>query len=131
MTSTTGASRRYGTTALPTRRRVRRRRDSPGAVAAADPSAPGKCLGAVEGLRDVVAGNGCCLLDRKPPGQDLRQHRLEDVAVLDVDPVLRLRYEPAAGSRTLVDARAEQARRVRDVALGLQRLLALRAREVG
>ena len=50
-----------------------------------------------------------------------RQHVAEDIAVLDVDPVLRRRDEPAAGRRALVHARAEQVRRVRDVALRLQR----------
>src|SRR5262249_41368634 len=51
-------------------------------------------------------------------------------AVLDVDPVLRRRDEPAALSRPLVDAVAEQVGRVRDVALRLQSLLGARAGEV-
>src|SRR3954469_4200178 len=104
MTSTTGTSSRYGMTARPMRRRVKRRRDSPGAVAAAVPSALGNCLRAVEGLRDVVAGHGRGLLDRQLAGQDLREHGLEDVAILDVDPVLRLRHEPAPRRRPLVHA---------------------------
>ena len=49
----------------------------------------------VEHRCDVVAGRRSCLLDRQLAGEDLRQHVAEDVAVLDVDPVLRRRDEPA------------------------------------
>src|SRR5439155_21791570 len=45
-------------------------------------------------------------------------------------PVLRRRNEPAALRGPLVDARAEQAGGVRDVALGLEGLLRAGAREV-
>ena len=54
----------------------------------------------------------CCrwptrrLLDRQLAGEDLRQHVAQDVAVLDVDPVLRRRDEPAPGRSPLVDARS-------------------------
>jgi hypothetical protein len=48
----------------------------------------------------------------------------KDVLVLDVDPVLRRRHEPAACGGPLVDLRVvEQGRRVGDVADRLERLL--------
>src|SRR5690348_7819220 len=134
ITSTTGATSRYGTELPAILRRVSRRRAAFGAVAAAAPSAEGNLslseLRLVEGLRDVVAGDRRRLLDAQLAGEDLGQHRLEDVAVLDVDPVLRLRDEPAASGGPLVDAGAEQVRCVRDVPLRLQCLLGRRAREV-
>src|SRR5919108_6446827 len=49
----------------------------------------------VEDLRDVAAGLVRGRLDARPVGQDRDEHVLQDVRVLDVDPVGRRRYEPA------------------------------------
>src|SRR4029078_13394 len=75
----------------------------------------------IQRVGDVVARNGRGVLDGGPTAEDPLEHRAEDVPVLDVDPGLRLRNEPALARSTLVDARAEQARRVRDVALRAER----------
>src|SRR5215467_15424999 len=105
MTATTGAMRRYGIAPAASRRRESRRRRAChiGLGSAAAPIAVGALplreLFPVEGLRDVYAGYGRRLLDGQLTGEDLRQHRLEDVAVLDVDPVLGLRHEPAPRGR--------------------------------
>src|SRR5690242_8155200 len=133
----TGRTRRYGT--LPRamlRRDRRRRREALGAIAAAEAVSVGSLplrsgLRLVEGLRDVLTGRLGSLLDGQAAREHLGKHRLENVAVLDVDPVLRLRHEPAALCGTLVHAVAQQVGRVRDVALLLQRFLAGRAREGG
>src|SRR3954467_8442124 len=77
----------------------------------------------VERERDVVVGPLRRGLDARAVGEDPGQHRAEDVAVLDVDPVLRGRDEPAPLRSALVDAVAEEAGRVRDVPLRLQALL--------
>src|SRR3954451_490156 len=134
MAAITGTTRRYGTAPPARRRRVRRRRrDHPEAVAAAGSAVGALSLSGlrlVEDVSDAAAGRGRGLLDAALPGEDLGQHRLEDVAVLDVDPVLRLRDEPAARCRPLVDAGAEQIGRVRDVPLRLERALVGGAREV-
>ena len=50
----------------------------------------------VERELDVAVGERGRLRDARLPGEDPGQHRAEDVAVLDVDPVLRGRDEPAA-----------------------------------
>src|SRR5581483_1655534 len=102
MTAMTGRTSRYGTLRPATRRAdMRRRRDTPGAIAAAVVSVGSlplrSCLRPVEGLSDVLTRRSRGLLDRQLAGEELPEHRLEDVPVLDVDPVLRLRYEPAAG----------------------------------
>ena len=134
--ATTGRRRRYGTDAAARRaaRSSRRRRDP--AVAAAAASAVGSLLlrRARRWLRvcEMFSSPTCaaCLTVRLT-GEDLGEHRLQDVAVLDVDPVLRLRDEPAARGSPLVDAVAEQVGRVRDVALRLPAPSRSRAREVG
>src|SRR2546421_11440715 len=110
-TATTGRTSRYATEPPVSRRRLsRRRRDATVTAAAVSVgSLPlRRALRLVEGLRDVVACDGRGLLDRQAPGEDLGKHRLEDVAVLDVHPVFRLRHEPTARSGSLVDALAEQ-----------------------
>src|SRR2546421_12440904 len=106
MTATTGRTRRNGTAPRARRRPVaRRRRDR--VVAAAAVSAVSlplrRGLRLVEGLGDVRVGYLRGLRDRKVTGEHLAEHRLQDVAVLDVDPVLRLRNEPAPLGRLLVD----------------------------
>src|SRR4029079_5436727 len=131
----TGRTRRYGTLPRATLRPDRRRRrDAPGAIAAAAGSGGSLPLRSglrlVEGLRDVLTGRLCGLPDRQATGEHLGEHRLQDVAVLDVDPVLRLRHEPAALRGPLVHATAEQVGRIRDVALLLERLFARSAGEV-
>src|SRR5205809_611056 len=126
--------RRYGTDPPARLRRVTRcRRDALEAFAAAAVSSlPLRSgLRLVEGLLDAAVRGIRGLLHGELAGEDLGEHRLEDVAVLDVHPVLRLRHEPAARSGPLVDAVSEQVGRVRDVALLLERLLARVAREVG
>ena len=72
------------------------------------------------------------LLDGELAGQDLAQHRPEDVPVLDVDPVLRGGNEPAAKRCPLTDLlEVEEVGRVRDVPGRLECLLRRRAREGG
>src|SRR3954454_14561901 len=136
MTAMTGSTSRYGTLRPATRRPDRRRRrDAPWGIAAAVVSVGAlplrRDLQAVFGLGDVLARCLSSLLDGQTTREKLPEHRLENVAVLDVHPVLRLRHEPAAGRCPLVDAGADEVGRVRDVALLLECLLAGRAREVG
>src|SRR5262245_49802169 len=121
MTATTGRTSRYGTPRPTARRRdKRRRREAPEGIAAAVESVGSLPLRSdlrpVEGLGDVVACRLSSLLDGQVTREKLPEHRLEDVPILDVDPVLRLRHEPAARGGPLVDAVAEQVGRVRNVA---------------
>src|ERR1700756_379515 len=121
----TGATRRYGTEPRRARLHVSGRRGRPAAASAAAPNAVGACpLSAllVEVADDVRVGRDGRLLHRLLPGQDLAQHRAEDIAALDVGPVLRRRDEPARLRSLIVEAVVEQVRRVRNVALRLQRL---------
>src|SRR5581483_10316425 len=126
--TTTGAIRRYGTEARSSRSALatrRRRGSAPAAtVAVGGVSGTARRRSGVEDGGDVVAGRGRRLLDGELAGQDLGEHVAQDVAVLDVDPVLGSRHEPAAAGGALVDPRrVEQVRRVRDVADRLQGLL--------
>src|SRR5690349_5309680 len=118
MAATTGATRPYG--AHERRRRRRRGRALPSAAATVSSTL---LLRGVQRVGDVVARRGGRLLDGELAGQDLGQHRAENIAVLHVDPVLRSRNEPAAEGGLLVDlGRVQERGRVRDVPHGLQRL---------
>src|SRR3954452_8647147 len=135
-TTTTGSSKRYGTEPRAMRARDNdRRRDHLGVVSAvtaivSEGRAVAGALRAVEDRGDVVARRARRLLHGELPLEDLREHVAEDIPVLDVDPVLRLRHEPALCSSALVHVVPEQVGRVRDVALRLERLFGARRGEV-
>ena len=99
------APREGATRRRPPRRRRRAGRDqvSPLIHAPHDPAQPFSTE-AMLSLADCAA-----CLTREAAGEDLGEHVAEDVAVLDVHPVLRRRDEPAPLRRPLVDAVAEEA----------------------
>src|SRR5262245_15660394 len=106
--TTTGRTSRYGAAARSARCHVKGRRRRGHEASAAIAVLPGTWLLvtelrrpvrhrlAVQDRLDVVPGRRRRLLDRELAGQDLRQHVPQDIAVLDVDPLLRRRDEPAA-----------------------------------
>ena len=100
---TTGETRPYGTprkTAAPPRGGTPRRR--PPLSAARRPFRASRSIRSYDAFSVYVmlslAVAAACLTVSLP-GQDLGEHRAEDIPVLDVDPVLRSRDEPAAERR--------------------------------